>query len=544
VTGAPAVLIGLLLVAAADDPGPARVGGVIAEPRKLKNVDPSYPPEAQRAGLAGHVILECLVDAQGGVVTVDVLRGAPPLAGAAVAAVKKWRYTPTLVDGRPTPVTMTVTVKFDLAAHVLSYHGLLGSLDHREEAIRQAASLHLGNLVGQRGIDQGDVRKAIRALEPLAASDPSPRVREAAARSLARLGGRPLPGEPADGLPRERSAVAWGEFVNPTGQSAIRAGEDRIVISVPAGQRDLAVESGPALAPRLVKRIAGDFEARVTVDSLPEPGPPVGQSSFRGAGLLLWQDERNYVRLESAAYRLRPAAGTRAMAEGEAPKDIPRGAVERLRSGDVRYALLEARRDGRPVGGLSPADVRLEDGPAELRLERSGRTIRGFVRQRYGDWRKVREVEVELADSLEVGLAAVNVAATGLQAGFREFTTSQGLEVVRHLASAGPPEVGSSHDAGAQAPPELQYDSPPKPLHVTRPQYPAEAQARKLEGTVVVELLIDAEGRVARSRVIQSIPGLDEAAIACVQAWRFAPAVKNGQRVPTIAHAPIAFRLN
>jgi len=93
-------------------------------------------------------------------------------------------------------------------------------------------------------------------------------------------------------------------------------------------------------------------------------------------------------------------------------------------------------------------------------------------------------------------------------------------------------------------PAELGYDSAPKPLDITRPQYPAEARARKIEGTVVVELLIDTEGRVARSRVIQSVPGLDEAALACVQTWRFAPAVKHGQRVPTIAHAPIAFRLD
>ncbi|HEX9185696.1 MAG TPA: energy transducer TonB [Vicinamibacteria bacterium] len=543
-TGAPALLIGLLLVAAAEDPAPARVGGFIAEPRKLKNVDPRYPPDALRAGLAGHVVLECLVDTRGQVVTVDVLHGVPPLAGAAVTAVKKWQYTPTLVDGRPTPVIMTVTVRFNLGAHVLTYHGLLGSLDHREEAVREAASLHLGNLVGQSGIGQGDVRKAIRALEPLAASDPSPQVRAAAARSLSRLGARPLPEGVAGAPLPERSAVAWGEFVNPSGQSTIRAGEDRVVISVPAGQRDLAVESGPVLAPRLVKRIGGDFDALVTVDTLPEPGPPVGQGSFRGAGILLWQDERNYVRLESATYRLRPApAGTRLAPYDVARRDLFPGPVGRLRTDDVRYALLEVRRDGRPLGGPSPADVRLEDGPAELRMERRERTIRGFVRQRGGEWRRVGEVEVDLVDSLEVGLAAVNVAATALHAGFRAFSTSQAGELTRHLAPARPSAAGSSQDAGVEVPPEL-HDSPPRPLHVTRPQYPAEARARNLEGTVVVELLIDADGRVTRSRVMQSVPGLDEAALACVQTWRFAPAVKNGQRVPTLAHAPIAFRLD
>jgi protein TonB len=79
-------------------------------------------------------------------------------------------------------------------------------------------------------------------------------------------------------------------------------------------------------------------------------------------------------------------------------------------------------------------------------------------------------------------------------------------------------------------------------LEIQRPIYPREAHDERIEGTVVVEILIDSEGRVARRRVIQSAPGLDEAALACVASWRFKPAVKGGKPVPTIAHVPIAFR--
>ena len=89
-----------------------RVGGGIREPRKVKNVPPRYPEAAQRARIQGVVILECLITAEGKVRAVHILRGVPLLDVAAIEAVRQWRYTPTLVDGQPVPVIMTVTVAF------------------------------------------------------------------------------------------------------------------------------------------------------------------------------------------------------------------------------------------------------------------------------------------------------------------------------------------------------------------------------------------------------------------------------------------------
>jgi len=43
-----------------------------------------------------------------------VSRGHPLLDDAAVAAVKQWKYSPTLLNGKPVPVMATVSVKFDL----------------------------------------------------------------------------------------------------------------------------------------------------------------------------------------------------------------------------------------------------------------------------------------------------------------------------------------------------------------------------------------------------------------------------------------------
>ena len=91
--------------------------------------------------------------------------------------------------------------------------------------------------------------------------------------------------------------------------------------------------------------------------------------------------------------------------------------------------------------------------------------------------------------------------------------------------------------------PVMDYDSPPRPIKITRPQYPQEAFVKKIEGTVTVEILIDSTGRVVRARVIQSVPMLDAAALQTVYQWIFQPAVKHGRPVPTIAHAPVAFRI-
>ncbi len=91
-----------------------RVGGVIREPKKVKHVPPVYPNIAIAAKVEGVVILECTINPQGRVEGVAVLRGIPTLDDAAVDAVKKWTYTPTLLGGVPVGVVMTVTVNFVL----------------------------------------------------------------------------------------------------------------------------------------------------------------------------------------------------------------------------------------------------------------------------------------------------------------------------------------------------------------------------------------------------------------------------------------------
>jgi TonB family protein len=97
----------------ASDP-PLRVGGTIKPPIKLRNVNPAYPPEAQDAKVQGVVIIEARIERDGTVSRARVLRSIPMLDEAAVEAVKQWEFTPTLLNGAPVPIMMTVTVNFTL----------------------------------------------------------------------------------------------------------------------------------------------------------------------------------------------------------------------------------------------------------------------------------------------------------------------------------------------------------------------------------------------------------------------------------------------
>jgi periplasmic protein TonB len=81
---------------------------------KVRDVKPIYPPIAQAAGVQGVVIIQAVIDTSGNVYSATVLRGQPLLDEAALDAVKGWQFVPTLVDGVPTPLVMTVTVNFTM----------------------------------------------------------------------------------------------------------------------------------------------------------------------------------------------------------------------------------------------------------------------------------------------------------------------------------------------------------------------------------------------------------------------------------------------
>jgi TonB family protein len=88
------------------------VGGDVQPARLVRAIPPVYPQMAKANHIAGDVALDALIDASGNVRDVNVISGPVLLQEAAKEAVRQWKYEPTRLDGKPTAIHLTVTVKF------------------------------------------------------------------------------------------------------------------------------------------------------------------------------------------------------------------------------------------------------------------------------------------------------------------------------------------------------------------------------------------------------------------------------------------------
>jgi TonB family protein len=93
---------------------PLPIGGRIGIPQRLVHAQPVYPPIAKTGRVQGTVDLSIVIDAFGNVERANVVRSIPQLDNAAIDAVRKWKYSPTVVNGVAVPVTMVVHVTFAL----------------------------------------------------------------------------------------------------------------------------------------------------------------------------------------------------------------------------------------------------------------------------------------------------------------------------------------------------------------------------------------------------------------------------------------------
>jgi TonB family protein len=92
---------------------PIKVGGNVQESKLIYKVEPVYPELAKNARITGTVIMVVTANEEGLVTDIKVNSGHPLLTEAAIAAVKQWRYSPTLLNGMPVPVVFTVTCIFN-----------------------------------------------------------------------------------------------------------------------------------------------------------------------------------------------------------------------------------------------------------------------------------------------------------------------------------------------------------------------------------------------------------------------------------------------
>ena len=86
--------------------------------------------------------------------------------------------------------------------------------------------------------------------------------------------------------------------------------------------------------------------------------------------------------------------------------------------------------------------------------------------------------------------------------------------------------------------------SQPSVLYKVDPEYSEEARKAKYSGTVLIQLIVDPDGKARNIKVVRSLGlGLDEKAMEAVAKWKFKPGVKNGSPVPVIATIEVNFRL-
>jgi len=84
----------------------------------------------------------------------------------------------------------------------------------------------------------------------------------------------------------------------------------------------------------------------------------------------------------------------------------------------------------------------------------------------------------------------------------------------------------------------------PVVLYKIEPEYTDEARKARIQGTVILELQVDTDGRPQHIQVRQSLGlGLDERAVEAVRQWKFRPGQLNGHPVVTVALVQVSFRL-
>lgn len=95
--------------------GPIRITGDVKKPEPLYTPRPRYTEIARRSRIQGVVLLEAIIDTQGNVTDLRVLKGlSMGLTEEAEAAVKKWKYRPATLNGKPVAVILTLSVTYEL----------------------------------------------------------------------------------------------------------------------------------------------------------------------------------------------------------------------------------------------------------------------------------------------------------------------------------------------------------------------------------------------------------------------------------------------
>jgi regulation of enolase protein 1 (concanavalin A-like superfamily) len=203
-------------------------------------------------------------------------------------------------------------------------------------------------------------------------------------------------GSAAAGDRKAQTIDGWGTVVDPDGDCRVRQDKGKLTITVPKTYHDLTYQEDrfKLNAPRVLQPAKGDFQLQVEVATFPIPDADTsssGAATFVSSGLLVWADEKNFIRMERAA-----------TGGGSAP-----------------FIWVELFQDGKSVTHKAQD---IEDKPTHLRVSRSGDKLTFETSPDGKDWTEVHSAELKLPEKIQVGVLAINTTT-------REFSAQlQGLK--------------------------------------------------------------------------------------------------------------------
>jgi TonB family protein len=126
--------------------------------------------------------------------------------------------------------------------------------------------------------------------------------------------------------------------------------------------------------------------------------------------------------------------------------------------------------------------------------------------------------------------------------GYLALQVNRGEIEFRHVTAARQPSASDPFGEGAYPGSEPGIVKP-RALKTAKPFYPSEPHDNWIQGTVGLELVVDASGLAGDIRITKSVhPDLDEAAIGSARQWRFSPGTRSGQPVSVIVTMDVSFR--
>ena len=196
-----------------------------------------------------------------------------------------------------------------------------------------------------------------------------------------------------EGGVRPNEVPGWGRVIDPSQDCdiALDRENERLMIRVPGTPHVLSAEVPqlPMNAPRIVRRVRGDFTAGVHVLGRLEPGrySTTHYDPYHGAGLIVWQDRSNYLRLERAV-----------------------GFIKGRHRPYINYEVREGGRLAVSHGFTT------EDAPLFLKLRRQGVAFSAWYSRDGRRWVALGRVDATFAERVEVGVVAVNSSKRTLSA--------------------------------------------------------------------------------------------------------------------------------